>query len=386
MSVVRSFLAAVLLIAGLAPTIAHAAPDTTALKCYRAKDALEVRGPTPDWLKLNEDNCRIGGGFRLVCAPSTEVVTQPIEGRTQAGDWTPITPTILPGPEVLSQDRVCYKIRCVGHTTPSNDTEFTDVFGPRKLKRYRPYLVCGPAEASLCGDGHLDFGEECDDGNRVNGDCCDSTCHAEPATQVCGPDTDGNDCTAPRCGGDGFCHQDGFFVPATTPCGDTDGNVCTTAQCDGAGTCVQDAFFQPATVSCPDTDGNECTSARCDGAGNCNQFGFLQPATVGCTDTDGNDCTLARCNGAGGCNQTGFTQPDGTACTDTDGNVCTHAQCNAGLCDQTVHQPVGTLCPDIDGDACDRAGCDENGLCAQDFFVRNCNNPEVCNPATGVCE
>src|SRR5262249_49490827 len=33
-----------------------------------------------------------------------------------------------------------------------------------------------------CGDGHLDAGEECDDGNRINGDSCD------------------NNCTIPRCG------------------------------------------------------------------------------------------------------------------------------------------------------------------------------------------
>ena len=37
------------------------------------------------------------------------------------------------------------------HLIPCHSTEFTDQFGPRKLKRYKPYMVCGPAEASLCG-------------------------------------------------------------------------------------------------------------------------------------------------------------------------------------------------------------------------------------------
>ena len=32
-----------------------------------------------------------------------------------------------------------------------------------------------------CGDGILDAGEECDDGNTVSGDGCDSLCHWESA-------------------------------------------------------------------------------------------------------------------------------------------------------------------------------------------------------------
>ncbi len=36
--------------------------------------------------------------------------------------------------------------------------------------------------AATCGDGILDteFGESCDDGNRVNGDGCDFQCNIEP--------------------------------------------------------------------------------------------------------------------------------------------------------------------------------------------------------------
>lgn len=53
-----------------------------------------------------------------------------------------------------------------------------------------------------CGDGILDGGETCDDGNTANGDCCSSTCQLDVAT---------------------------------TPC---TASVCETGQCDGLGTCV----------------------------------------------------------------------------------------------------------------------------------------------------
>ena len=55
-----------------------------------------------------------------------------------------------------------------------------------------------------CGDGILDGGEDCDDGNNTNGDCCSATCTFEAA---------GSDCT-----GNSLCSVSG--------------------QCDGAGSCV----------------------------------------------------------------------------------------------------------------------------------------------------
>lgn len=369
------------------------AAQTTHLKCYKAKDPLSIRGPGPAWLKLDagglgDENCRIVGGFRLVCVPSEAELTLPIEARmlTTGGPYLPLTPTILPSPEELSSNRLCYKIRCLQKPTISNDTAFTDMFGARTLSRYRPFLVCGPAEASLCGDGSVDFGEDCDDGNHVNGDCCSANCKAEPTTQTCGPDTDGEACTTPRCDGFGFCDQLGHMESTATSCPDTDGETCTKARCDGAGTCDQVGFLEPVTTSCPDTDGLVCTSARCDGAGACTQTGFLAPVTTSCPDTDGNECTSARCDGAGTCTQTGFVSPNGTFCIDTDGNVCTNAKCQGGSCLQNFNVAVGTSCPDSDGNACDQPGCDESGLCAQDFYIRNCDFPDVCNPGTGICQ
>jgi Thrombospondin type 3 repeat len=59
------------------------------------------------------------------------------------------------------------------------------------------------APQGVCGDGMPDFGEECDDGNTVDGDCCSSTCEFEPAGDPCPGDA--SLCTIDRCDGAGTC-------------------------------------------------------------------------------------------------------------------------------------------------------------------------------------
>jgi cysteine-rich repeat protein len=56
-----------------------------------------------------------------------------------------------------------------------------------------------------CGNGVVDAGETCDDGNRYPGDCCASTCTFEPATSACGRDADV--CTFDRCNATGVCEH-----------------------------------------------------------------------------------------------------------------------------------------------------------------------------------
>jgi cysteine-rich repeat protein len=59
-----------------------------------------------------------------------------------------------------------------------------------------------------CGNGVLDAGETCDDGNTLNDDCCSSVCQQHPDGTAC---SDGNQCTV--------------------------GDVCQSGACD-AGTCL----------------------------------------------------------------------------------------------------------------------------------------------------
>jgi len=53
-------------------------------------------------------------------------------------------------------------------------------FGDLAIMKSDFFKACTP----VCGDGFVEPGEECDDGNTVNGDGCSSTCKREPAHQL----------------------------------------------------------------------------------------------------------------------------------------------------------------------------------------------------------
>ena len=63
----------------------------------------------------------------------------------------------------------------------------------------------------ICGDGVLDPGERCDDGNKVNGDGCSAICEvettaAEDCAAVGDEDGDGNaDCADSDCAAEPAC-------------------------------------------------------------------------------------------------------------------------------------------------------------------------------------
>ncbi len=87
------------------------------------------------------------------------------------------------------------------------------------------------ADCSLevCGDGILDAGEACDDGNTENGDCCSATCAFEAAGSPC--EDDDNVCTDDVCNGAGACTHE----PNAASC--DDGNGCTVDDVCSAGVC-----------------------------------------------------------------------------------------------------------------------------------------------------
>jgi cysteine-rich repeat protein len=46
-------------------------------------------------------------------------------------------------------------------------------------------LGAAPAALAVCGDGVIDAGETCDDGNTLPNDCCSAGCQIEPASTIC---------------------------------------------------------------------------------------------------------------------------------------------------------------------------------------------------------
>ena len=59
------------------------------------------------------------------------------------------------------------------------------------------------APLGACGDGLTNLGEDCDDGNTADGDCCSSTCQFEPVGAAC--PAGGSVCTINTCDGAGGC-------------------------------------------------------------------------------------------------------------------------------------------------------------------------------------
>jgi hypothetical protein len=284
-----------------------------------------------------------------------------------------------------------------------------------------------------CGDGVLQAGEECDDGDGTGGDGCSATCEIEdcwtcagepslctPAdgapcddglfcngTDSCSGGTCGQHAGDPCAGGpecDDACDEgaDTCAVSAGTGCTD-DGNGCTDDACDGAGTCAH----PPNTAPCDDglfcTGADTCSGGACTGhAGDpcaggpecndvCNEAAdtCAVAAGTGCTD-DGNGCTDDRCDGAGACTHPNNTAPcdDGLFCTVNDacsGGSCQGAvrdcstsgdQCRTGTCDEIGDEctgpakPDGTVCDD--GNACTTADSCTAGTCG------GTPNPSAC--------
>lgn len=181
-----------------------------------------------------------------------------------------------------------------------------------------------------CGNGVVNAGEQCDDGNETNGDCCSGICQFEPVGALCAPD--GNPCTNDVCNGGGSCG-----VVNTAPC--DDGVFCNGADTCGGGSCSHHAGD-------PCAGGMECATT-------CNQAtdDCRDPAGVAC-GPDGNPCTVDACTGTGTCGHTAGHA--GAECRSVAGacdlpEVCTGS---STVCPANVFAAAGTTCRPAAG-ACD---------------------------------
>ncbi|MBI3783798.1 MAG: DUF4215 domain-containing protein [Deltaproteobacteria bacterium] len=188
---------------------------------------------------------------------------------------------------------------------------------------------------NLCGNGHLDSGETCDDGNATANDGCSATCHTESGWQ----------CTTPGAACSFVCGNS--IVNSSESC--DDGNAMGGDGCSAS--CQIESGWQ-----CP-TPGSPCTFV----CGN----GVVDPSE-GCDDggnTGGDGCsadckveTCFHCTNMPGGSST-CTPQSGTTCSD--GDLCTTGDtCQSGAC---VGTPVQ---------------CQSLGQC---FDVGTCNS------LTGIC-
>ncbi|HJQ84944.1 MAG TPA: S8 family serine peptidase, partial [Candidatus Binatia bacterium] len=132
----------------------------------------------------------------------------------------------------------------------------------------------GRFEFSHCGNGTLEAGEDCDDGNRRPCDGCSITCHPDVVNPC------GNGVASAACGEE--C-DDGNADPADgctnecTACGN--GIVTYPERCDGsADCCAPTCQFAASGSACTD-DGLACTADVCDASGTC-----LHTPIPNCTD------------------------------------------------------------------------------------------------------
>ena len=163
-----------------------------------------------------------------------------------------------------------------------------------------------------CGNGIVESGEQCDDGNLADGDCCSSLCQVDPNGTAC---SDGSLCTrSDTCQG-GAC------------VGSNPGDVHGVDACHVAGVCNPSTGVcssPPAMDGIACNDGNACTASDACQAGAC-----VGSNPVTCTASD-------VCHVAGVCNPSSRSSPNpaaqnGTVCTD--GNACTATDtCQGGAC------------------------------------------------------
>ena len=144
--------------------------------------------------------------------------------------------------------------------------------------------VSGGVNASRCGNGQIDEGEECDDGNRVNGDCCAAVCKLNRAGTACSDD--GSPCTSDVCDATGQCQH----IDITGPCDDH--NSCTAGDTCVSGRCV--GTVQPDDSGCD--DGNGCTAGDRCAQGLCTADPVVCPACLECA-VDRGGCVPAISNG-----------------------------------------------------------------------------------------
>ena len=209
-------------------------------------------------------------------------------------------------------------------------------------------IDCGGTCKACCGNGVLNGTEECDDGNKTNGDGCSNLCKLEGTCQptgnyACGGSTPGRDdrtnvvCIISRacdpgetitsCPADCGCQPNGNCLPdqgryicgAVTPGHDENcpGIACNIPQrCDPGEDCTNCSSDCATGVCIPDAVSG-CTANTPGHYSNCPTISCTMPA--GCNA--GYDTCTSCPSKCGICGCTGLADPNASLCTGADQNV-----------------------------------------------------------------
>lgn len=271
--------------------------------------------------------------------PTSTATSTPTRTPTVTRTWTPSltpTPTITATPTETAT------------RTPTGTATGTPTQTATRTITATPTITPIP----VCGDGVRQPEEQCDDGNFIDCDGCDSNC------------------TITACGNGIQC------APEACDDGNMDGGDCCSAKCD---------FAAPDGVPC--SDGTICSAAAVCRAGSCD----TSP-----TCDDDNPCTDETCHPATGCSYVNNTAPceDGIFCNGEDacvGGACEHSgdpcagrpECQ-DVCNEELESclvPVGTECSD-DENPCTIDECDGAGSCLH--LIGHAGAP--CRESAGGCD
>jgi cysteine-rich repeat protein len=216
--------------------------------------------------------------------------------------------------------------------------------------------VCGQSQkcqagacreaARDCGDGLIEKGEECEDGNQVNGDGCDNclfTCRSLDATRNCS--------SSDPCPGSATCDDTKHQCVGATPLQDL--SPCGTGKACVGGVC-KDKYCSNGKVDAP---GEECDDGnRVKGDGCENDCKFSCHADAECQSA--NACISPATCGPVTHKCTPLTpKAAGTACGTAQN--CIFSNCLAPVCGDGVQAQGVEACDDgnrISGDGCE-SGC-----------------------------
>jgi len=248
---------------------------------------------------------------------------------------------VLPADNMMfSNGQVCVRGSGLEHASPNN-------FSCKDVDQCVPVSAISCSVASVCGDGVLDAGEQCDDGGTAAGDCCSATCQFESAITSCRAAAGACDLAETCDGTSAICPSD---EKLTSVCRTAAGDCDVAESCDGVtDTCPSDQF-DPALCD----DGVYCNGDETCNAGLCETGSppLCTGSTPLCDEAIGN---CSACLVDLDCSNGAFC--DGTEI------------CNAGVCDlgaaPTCESPT-PLCDDT------LAGCVE---CQTDL---DCTDGALC--------